>query len=329
MLVGGIALLIGGGEALVRGAVVVARVLGVPPLVVGLTIVAFGTSAPELGLNLVAAFNGNADLSFGNVVGSNMANVGLVLGLAALMRPLVIDASVIKRELPIMLGISVLAALLCVFPKDSPGDPGVVGRFDAGVLLVGFVLVLVVIMRAGGLDDQSDEPFEQDAESKAAGKQGRGLTRASMLMLGGLGALVGGGWLAESGAVGIAQALGWSDDLIGLTVVAIATSLPELVTSLVAVRRGQVDIAVGNVVGSNIFNLSLVLPATALVAPVPTPDGGVIALVVMLALSALLVPMARIGKQSDGASLVSRVEALVLLGISVGYLTWRVLTRGD
>lgn len=334
MLACGIAALIAGGESVVRGSVVIARVLGVPPLVVGLTLVAFGTSAPELGLNLVAAFNGNSELSFGNVVGSNMANIGLVLGLAALLRPLVIDASVVKRELPMMLGLSVFAALLCVFPM-LPGEhggskAGALGRVDAIALLVAFVIVLLMIFKAGGIEAPED-PFRESAEAQAASRAGRrsSLVRAGAFLLLGLGLLVGGGWLSERGAVGIAESLGWSDDLIGLTVVAVATSLPELVTSLVAVRRGEVDIAVGNVVGSNIFNLSLVLPATALVSPVPTPAGGMLALVVMLALSALLVPMARFGPRGGGgAALVSRVEALVLLGVYVGYMVWRATTAG-
>lgn len=328
MLIGGIAALIAGGEAVVRGAVVVARQIGVPPLVVGLTLVAFGTSAPELGLNLVAAFNGNSGLSFGNVVGSNMANIGLVLGIAALISPLVIDASIIKRELPLMLLVSVVAALLCVVPQTDAASTGELGRFDAIGLLILFCVVLGVIVKAGGLDADT-EAFSETAEAQASARAGRrrSVLIASGLMVFGLLLLVGGGWLAERGAVDIARSLGWSDDLIGLTVVAVATSLPELVTSIVAVRKGEVDIAVGNVVGSNIFNIALVLPATALVTPVPAPEGGMLALVVMLVLSVLLLPMARIGpKGGGGAALVSRVEALVLLGIYAGYLTWRVVS---
>lgn len=314
VLAGGIVLLIFGGDLLVRGAVALADRLGVPALLVGLTVVAFGTSAPELALNMVAASKGNSALSFGNIVGSNIANIGLILGLSAIIAPLVVNASVIKRELPIMVLATLLTAGLMM-----RGELGLT-RIDGVILLVGFLATMVLLFKAG----RSSEGDTLSDEAKELAKQGhKSVGLASLLCLGGLGGLVGGGYLAEMGAVGVAKGLGWSDDLIGLTVVAVATSLPELVTSITAVRRGQVDIAVGNVVGSNIFNLLLVMGATALIAPVPVPDGGMVALAAMVALSLVLIPMTRSANQT-----ISRVEGMLLVVAYFGYMAYAVMQSG-
>lgn len=317
----GIAMLIIGGDVLVRGAVAIADRLGVPAIIIGLTVVAFGTSAPELALNIAAAIKGNDELSFGNIVGSNIANIGLILGLSAMVLPLKVNNSVIKRELPLMLIATVLTATVAVLPLDSgEWSHGVLSRIDGAVLLAGFVLTMLLIFWSAKNPTASGGPeIEAEiAELREAAKS-QPIWRGIILVLLGLAALVTGGQISESSASAIAKAMGLSDEMIGLTVVAVATSLPELATSLAAIRRGQVDIAVGNVVGSNLFNLLLVLGVTSTVAPVDVPGGGYAALVMMLLLSFLLVPMSRTFGRT-----VSRVEGVALLTLYLGYMAWTV-----
>jgi cation:H+ antiporter len=327
-LVAGVALLILGGDQLVRGAVALASRLGVPALLVGLTVVAFGTSAPELALNIVAATKGNDGLSFGNVVGSNIANVGLILGISAIVCPLLVNSSVVKRELPLMLLATGLLLGLVAIPlapvmwRAPQGATPIneLTRLEGGMLLVGFVVVLGLIMRAGLKNRDAREHFESEA---SAVEEHAGLPGAVVRVVVGLLGLLGGGWLAEYGASAIARDIGMSDELIGLTVVAIATSLPELATSLQAVRRGSVDIAVGNVVGSNIFNILLVLGATAAVNPVSIPADGLVPLGVMALTSLALLPMVL-----TGGRVVSRVEGTLLLIAYAGFMAWSVWAAG-
>ncbi|MFI4853438.1 MAG: calcium/sodium antiporter [Phycisphaerales bacterium JB065] len=323
LLGAGIAMLIVGGDVLVRGAVSIADRLKVPAIIVGLTVVAFGTSAPELALNIAAALKGNDELSFGNIVGSNIANVGLILGLSAMVLPLLVNSSVVKRELPMMLLASVMTAGLAIYPFES-GEygHGVLSRIDGAILLAGFVFTMVMIFKSVKNprgEDGSDISAEIQELQEAV--QHQPVWRGLVFIALGLGMLVAGGQVSESAASTIASAMGMSDELIGLTVVAVATSLPELATSLAAIRRGQVDIAVGNVVGSNLFNLLLVLGVTSLIAPVDVPSGGYAALGAMLVLSILLVPMSMTGKRT-----VSRIEGGILLTIWIGYVSWTVIT---
>lgn len=322
LLGAGIALLIVGGDVLVRGAVSIADRLGVPALIIGLTVVAFGTSAPELALNIAAAIKGNDELSFGNIVGSNIANVGLILGLSALVLPLLVNNSVVRRELPLMIVASIATAVLAILPMGSgEWQHGVLSRLDGAVLLCGFALVLYLIFRSAKSPD-GDPVAELDPEIEELREAAREqpFWRGVVFVLFGLAALVAGGRLSEGSASAIAGSLGMSNEMIGLTVVAVATSLPELATSLAAIRRGQVDIAVGNVVGSNLFNLLLVLGVTSTIAPVDVPGGGYAALGVMLVLSMLLMPMSMTGGRT-----VSRIEGSALMLIWLGYMGWTVV----
>ncbi len=313
----GVTLLVAGGESLVRGAVALAARLGVAPLIIGLTVVAFGTSAPELALNIVAAANGNVDLSFGNVVGSNIANVGLILGLSAIIKPMRVQASLVRREIPIMLAATALFVAFGYAPPSVADRAGIV-RGEAVALLAAFALVLWWMLRMAGRDARRAPTLEANTpDTERAKTTPLGLTIA--LIVFGLVMLVGGGKLAEIGAVGIAASLGMSNELIGLTVVALATSLPELSTSLIAAKRGQVDLAVGNVVGSNIFNILLVMGVTGLVAPVPLPDLAGASLGVMTLLSLLLWPMSLTSGRN-----ISRFEGGVLLAVYLGYLGFEV-----
>ena len=317
----GVAMLIIGGDVLVRGAVAIADRLGVPAIIIGLTVVAFGTSAPELALNAAAAVKGNDELSFGNIIGSNIANIGLILGISAMVLPLKVNNSVIKRELPLMLIATVMAACIAVLPFESgEWSHGVLSRTDGAILLVGFVVTMLMIFRSAKKPGDSGAPeIAAEIEDLREAARRQPIWQGIVLVLLGLGALVAGGQVSERAATSIAASMGMTDEMIGLTVVAIATSLPELATSLAAIRRGQVDIAVGNVVGSNLFNLLLVLGVTSVIAPVDVPGGGYAALGVMLVLSFLLVPMCRTFGRT-----VSRLEGGTLLIMYLGYMGWTV-----
>lgn len=329
LLIGGIAVLIAGGEALVRGAVVLAKQFGVAPLIVGLTVVAFGTSAPELALNVAAAIRDNSGLSFGNIIGSNIANIGLIIGLAALAHPLRVHADVVSRELPIMVGATLFASALGLLgwrASDGGGEwTGGFSRIDGVLLLSGFVLGLAYTLRTslrGRIErDAIEVALPEGVDERALSKPG---WYSIGLVLLGLGLLMIGGAMSERGASAIARGLGVSDEVIGLTIVAIATSLPELVTSLVAARRGHVDLAVGNVVGSNVFNLLLVMGVTALVSPVTLPSvpphAPFVAIGMMCLLSVALVPMSR-----TRGRVVSRVEGVILLLVYVSYMAYEVI----
>lgn len=256
-LILGLLLLIAGAELLVRGASRLAARFGIPPLIIGLTVVAFGTSAPEMAVSVQAAVHGNGDIAIGNVLGSNIFNVLVILGLSALIVPLVVSRQLVRLDVPIMIGASLLAYALAIDHSLS--------RLD-GLLLFGGILAYtaVLIMQARRQAPAAGTP-DQPAPVEAA--DARSWLRDGLLILVGLGLLVlGADWLVQ-GAVTLARALGLSELLIGLTLVAAGTSLPELATSLLAALRGEREIAVGNIVGSNIFNLLAVLGLAATVSP--------------------------------------------------------------
>ncbi len=314
----GVVFLLAGGEALVRGAVSMAVRMRVSPLLIGLTIVAFGTSAPELSFNIMATLEENDGLSFGNIVGSNIANIGLVMGLAALIRRVEVRSSMMSREIPVMLGITLLGSILMLLPiedwsllDESEG----LTRLDGAALLLCFAGFLVMTLRQGMRERRTHADPVLAAEVEGEIHESdvkRPLWLAVIMFVVGLGALLFGGHLAEDGAVGVARQLGVSDALIGLTIVAIATSLPEVVVSVLAAVRGRSDIAIGNVVGSNIFNMSLVMGATALVGPVTLPERGVVSLGVMVVLSVGLMLLAHAGARPHGIGRAA--GGLLLLG---------------
>jgi len=250
----GLVLLLVGAEALVRGASRLATTLGVSPLVIGLTVVAFGTSAPELAVSLQGAIGGRSDLAIGNVVGSNSFNVLFILGASALVTPLKVAQQLVRFEVPLMIGVS--AAL------PALGRDGVLGRTDGAVLAAG-IIAYTGLALARGRKEPTPVAMEYEREFGAARP---GYVAPGFLVLGGLAALVlGARWLVD-GATSMARALGISELVIGITIVAVGTSLPEVATSLVAAFRGERDIAVGNVVGSNLFNILAVLGVSALAA---------------------------------------------------------------
>jgi len=314
----GLVVLLVGGHWLVSGAVTIARRLGVSTLLVGLTIVAMGTSAPELAFNLIAAHGGNTDLSFGNVVGSNIANIGLIVGVAALLRPLNVHGRVIKLELPLLLVASGAMFFFAygLHARPLPGDHHGFDRID-GLIMLGFFLAFMAEWIYLGRRDPADPLMK---ELRAEAETERALPAAVLLVLLGLACLAGGGKLSEKGAVQIAEMLGLSQALIGLTIVAFATSLPELVTAVIACRKGHDDLAVGNVVGSNVFNLLLVLGVTAVVAPVAVPAAhGWQDLTVMVGITCVLALM------SYSHRTVTRGEGALLLLMYLGYMSWSVV----
>ncbi|OYT74739.1 MAG: sodium:calcium antiporter [Armatimonadetes bacterium JP3_11] len=278
LIVPGLLLLIGGGEWLVRGASRLASLLGVPPVVIGLSVVAFGTSAPELAVSILAAYRGQPDIAVGNVVGSNIVNILLILGLSAVVAPLAVSVRLIKIEVPLMIGTALLFFVL--------GYDGKLTRAD-GLLLVGiFIAYLVWMTRTARSEPILEEELE---EVGAIPRNGWTYFKLIGLIIVGLvGLVLGSEWLIQ-GAVAAARAIGVSELVIGLTVVAVGTSLPELATSVIASMRGERDISVGNVVGSNIFNILSVLGFSSLVAP----DGLTV------------------------APAVTRFDALVMIGVSL------------
>ena len=305
-LVGGLVLLVLGGELLVRGGSGLGRAMGLSPLVVGLTIVAFATSAPELAVSLDATLSGSPGLAVGNVVGSNITNVLLVLGLSALLLPVVVGSQLIRTDVPVMVAVSVLVLLIAL--------DGAVGRVEGVllvVLLVAYVAWILRLSRRQGID----LPVPGAAVAAAP----RPLRDAALVVVG-VALLVLGARLLVGAATEIAGAFGVSDLVIGLTVVAVGTSLPELATSVIAAVRGQREMAIGNVVGSNIFNLTVVLGLTAAVAPggVPVDPAALrFDLPVMVAVAVALVPIVFTGR------VIARWEAGVFLayfGVYVGYL---------
>jgi cation:H+ antiporter len=314
LLLVGLAILIAGGDLLVRGASVLAGRLGVAPVVVGMTVVAFGTSTPELVVNLAAAIRGDSAIGFGNVVGSNIANVGLLLAITALAYPLVIHRSIVSREIPMMLLASVAAVVLGLNSLTEGGADRFT-RGDGLMLLLLFGVFLYYTLGDALRQSDSDACFVAPATAAKPGGAASAV-RLAVLIVSGLLLLVGGGELTVRGALGFAQAVGIPEVIIGLTLVAVGTSLPELATSIIAARRGQTDMAVGNIVGSNIFNLLFIWGLTVTLAPTDLPAGGRIDLLVMTGFAAGLLPMALSQRK------LTRLEGGLLAVGYVAYIAW-------
>lgn len=308
----GLVALIAGAEALVRGASRLAVAWGISPLVIGLTVVAFGTSAPEMAVSVDAALSGSADLAIGNVVGSNIANVLLILGISALMAPLLVAEQIIRQEIPVMIGASLVVVAMAL--------DGNIGRLEAVLLfalVIAYTVFLVVQSRRA-----SQATEDEYAGEIPTSQWDRHWSVQAALVVGGLALLVlGADWLVGA-AVAFAKVMGVSDLVIGLTVVAVGTSMPEIATSLIAAWRGQRDIAVGNVVGSNIFNLLAVLGAAGVVSTggLGVPDAARnFDLWVMLAVAFACLPILLTGHE------IARWEGAVFLGYYAAYVLYLIL----
>ena len=310
---GGLVVLTVGGDLLVRGASRMAVLCGVQPLIVGLTIVAIGTSAPELAVSVAGAWSGSVDIAVGNVVGSNTFNLAFILGASGLIIPLVVDRRIVRFDAPVMV---ILAMAMAYFGRD-----GVIDRGDGLLLLGAMMLYIGSMLRAvKRLESASEESPE--ATQPIVGSSLGGLGKQIFFMVVGLALLIAGSRGLVHGAVTVAQLAGMSELLIGLTIVAIGTSLPEVATSVLAAIKGERDIAVGNVIGSNIFNTTAVLGTTAVLAPSGLPISENVQsldLPVMLTISILALPMLATDH------LLRRWEGLVFLAAYVGYTSVLVL----
>ena len=266
----GITLLLFGGASLVRGASGIAESLNVPSVIIGLTIVAFGTSAPELVINITGALQGKTDLAFGNAVGSNLANFGLVLGIAAIMSPICLQGRVIRREVPFLLLITAIL-LVMVWDQQLSGTLALLDRGDAIILFLLFTVFVYFMVR--DFITEEDDPLLVEGETFSSSGASNTLLNI-VLVIAGLVLLVVGGEMTIENGVEVAQLMGVSEVVIGMFVLAVGTSLPELVTSAIAAYKKETDLALGNIVGSNIFNSLVVLPAAAIIRPLPIPKGG-------------------------------------------------------
>ena len=309
LFVAGFVLLVSGAELLVRGASRLAIAVGISPLVIGLTVVAYGTSAPELAVSLQSSFEGQADIAIGNIVGSNIANVLLILGISALITPLVVARQLIQLDIPLMIGLSILVLLM--------GLDGRINRVDGVLLFTGAIAYTTFVIRQSRKESKAvQKEYEQQYGNSRVGIGPKHLTTNIGLIIIGLALLVlGAGWLVE-GATITAQLFGMSELIIGLTIVAIGTSLPEVATSIMASIRGERDIAVGNIVGSNIFNIVTVLGLSGMVtsAGVNVSTAALrFDIPVMIAVAVACLPIFFTG------SLIARWEGVLFLGYYVAY----------
>lgn len=314
LVVFGIAILGFGADVLVRGAVTIARVAKISAAVIGLTIVSMGTSLPELTVSVAASFRGASDLSLGNVVGSNMFNIAVVLGLTALIQPMRVHSSAVKLEWPFMFLASFLLLLLA---RDGRLD-----RLEGAFFVTGIALFTAYAVRLGrtAVTGEAASDLQSEVRSRVLDDGTAQVGKALLLVAAGIAMLVLGGEVLLRGAIELARAAGMSERVIGLTIVAAGTGTPEAATSLMAARRGQGEIALGNVIGSNIFNILGILGITALIAPIAVGDAMVGSdMVWMLVFSAMLFPMMRSGH------VVSRFEGGFLVASYGTYLTLLVL----
>jgi cation:H+ antiporter len=316
MFVGGLVLLVVGANALVRGASKLALSFGISPLVVGLTIVAFGTSAPEVAVSVGAVLDGNPDIAIGNVVGSNIFNVLFILGISALITPLIVNIQLIRQEVPIMLGASLLLLALGLDGKLSLLDGALLFA-----LLVAYTVFLVVQSRRE--TQAAKDEYAAEVKPAEAGAWDDKLPMQLLLIVVGLAALVFGSEYLVTAAISFAKAMGVSDLVIGLTIVAAGTSMPEVATSITAAIKGERDIAVGNVVGSNTFNILGCLGLSGLVSGdmglVMAPSLLAFDIWVMLAVALACLPVFMTGRE------IARWEGAVFLGYYVAYVAYLIM----
>lgn len=303
----GVAILAVGADLFVKGASSVAERFGISQFVIGLVIVGFGTSTPELAVNIDAAMSGSTDIAIGNVVGSNIANIGIILGFAALIAPLAVQLRMVRVELPIVIGVSFLLWGLA--------SKGQLVRWEGLMMLGGFAAFMLFLLKTS-----KDEPAAvQEEFAEENPKTNRGMVWTIGLIVLGLAGLMGGANLCVGAAVKLAQMWGMSELMIGLTIVAVGTSLPELASSVAAAYRGNADIAIGNVLGSNIYNILFILGITSVITPLPTtaPTLMWLDIPVMIAFAVVLAPMMLMGLK------ITRWNgALLMLGYAayVGYM---------
>ena len=299
LVIAGLVLLIWGADRFVHGAAATARNLGVAPLMIGLTVVAFATSAPEILVSVVAALQGKPGLAFGNAIGSNIVNIGLVLGMTAMIRPIRLESATLRREMPALLAVTLLTVSLFL--------DAFLSRIDGLVMLTGLVIVMVWLARLG-LRSAANDPIAMDYEAEIPSDVS--MRMAIVWLVVGLGTLLIGAELLVDGAIGIAKMMGVSEVVIGITIVAFGPSLPELAVSLASALKGEYGLAIGNIVGSNIFNLLAVIGVAATIQPATlAPSVLSLHIFVMVAFTLVLFAMTY---DYDGKAKLSRLEGLAL-----------------
>ncbi|MDH4047781.1 MAG: calcium/sodium antiporter [Gammaproteobacteria bacterium] len=308
----GLVLLIWGADRFVHGAAATARNLGVPALLIGLTIVAFATSAPEVLVSVVAALRGESDLAIGNAIGSNIANIGLVLGAVAVIRPIELQSATLRREMPAMLAVSLLTVSLFLDTYLS--------RIDGFVLLTGLVIVMFWLARLG-MRSATNDPMRAEYEAEIPIHVS--MRMAIIWLLVGLVSLLAGAHLMVDGAINIARAMGVSEVVIGITLVAVATSLPEFAVTVVSALKREYDLAIGNIVGSNIFNLLAVIGIAAAIEPAVLPP-SVLSLHIFVLVAFTLVLFA-MTYDYDGKGRINRLEGLALVSAYFAYIAYVVV----
>ena len=311
ILIIGFFLLIKGADIFVDGASSIAKKIGIPSVIVGLTIVSLGTSAPELAVSLISSFNGNNGIAVGNVLGSNLFNTLVVLGGTAIVAPLIIKKSTIKRDYITTLLVTILTCFLIfgLVPKSE----NMLSRISGIILLVVCIAYMFILVKAAKKDSVKDE--ENTSEIK--------MSKNILLSLIGVVGIVFGGNLVVDSATNIAYSLGMSEKLVGLTIVAVGTSLPELVTSIVAALKGENDIALGNVLGSNIFNLVLILGASATITPIAVSGVMIIDFIILIAVTLFIGALIFLNKKEEKR--LGRLEGIILVGIYVAYLAYIIM----
>jgi len=323
LLAVGLSVLLLGAKYFVEGMAALAKAFGMSPLIVGMTVVAFGTSTPELVINALSAYRGETALAFGNIVGSSTLNIGFVLAVTALIRPLKVEPSLITREIP-MLCVAVGALLILGSDLRLGGaGPDLFTRGDGLILLLLFGIFVyytaILSIVKNKLTGVSADPFMVKVTEKATRQPRKALGRQTIAAVLGLIAVsLGASWTVD-GATGVARLIGMSENLIGLTIVSFGTTLPELVTCIVAARRGNAEIALGNVVGSNLFNILAVGGVVSTIQPVAVPAGGHLDLLFMAFLSAVLLPVA-----IRSGLTITRTEGAFLLVVYLLYMGWRL-----
>ena len=310
----GLGLLIAGAESLVRGAVSISTKLGISALVIGLTVVSFGTSAPELTVNIASVINKAPDLAIGNVIGSNIANILLILGICAIVKPLSVKSSTVWKEIPLaLLGVSLLLVMGNDVLIDGKGS-NAISRIDGIVLMSLMAIFMFYIVGMARAEKDKSKDSDEDAP-----KTYTFLASIGLVVLGLVG-LVAGGQLLVTAAVDFAKDAGLSEALIGLTIVGVGTSLPELATSVVATRRGQTDIAIGNVVGSNIFNVFWILGLSGTILQLPFNSAASTDILVAVGATILLFMTMFLGKKHK----LTRTEGIVFVTLYVCYIGFLV-----
>ncbi len=304
LLIIGFLTLIKGADFFVEGSGSIARKLCIPDIIVGLTIVAMGTSAPELAVSVSAALSGSSDISLGNIVGSNLLNILIVLGISTVITPIIVDKSLFKRNFPVLIVTAVVLPLIALINGNRIGRIG-------GIILIAFFVFYIILTVRSALNYRKNHNEPETEKIKVMS-----WWKSIVFTIGGAAAVVIGGQISVNAATNVAHQLGISEAIIGLTVVALGTSLPELVTSAVAAKKGNSDMALGNIVGSNIFNVLLILGTTAIIKPFPVSMESIIDQLIVLVVTLLLIIFSKTGRK------ISRGEGVTFLVLYVIYAVY-------